>query len=111
MGTMKAAMTVLRSLALLCTVISFALGVWSKLSRCLSNATSDICTALVIVQVIDNRGETVLSALKSSLGADANLWSQYIRAAARGTAWICVIIVTVSRSFKTFNSTDQRRVR
>ncbi|KAJ4992263.1 hypothetical protein SVAN01_02282 [Stagonosporopsis vannaccii] len=80
MGAMKVAMTVLRSLALLCTVVSFALGVW----------------ALVIIRVIDNRGGIVLSAFISSLGANAMIWSQYINAAARSSAWIWVIIVTSS---------------
>ncbi|KAH6643620.1 hypothetical protein C7974DRAFT_1621 [Boeremia exigua] len=76
MRTLNTARTVWRSLALVCTVGIIALSTWS----------------LIILQVIDSRGFTVLSNLESRLGAATASWSQYITAAARGTAWAQVLV-------------------
>ncbi|KAJ8113134.1 hypothetical protein OPT61_g4668 [Boeremia exigua] len=79
MGTLKAATTCVRSIALMGTAIIFALSIWT----------------LVIVQAMDRRGATVLSAFKFELGVEATSWTQYITAAVRGITWSRAIVVLV----------------
>ncbi|XPS97453.1 hypothetical protein M3J09_006681 [Ascochyta lentis] len=63
-------------------IVTFALGTWS----------------LVIIQDIDNRGETVLDSFRIRLAGDAASWSQFIAAAAQSAArtWIVVVASSIT---------------
>ncbi|KAG9206482.1 hypothetical protein G6514_003313 [Epicoccum nigrum] len=78
MAVSKTVITCLRSIALVGTVLLFALGVWT----------------LVTINAIDDRGTAVLSTFQARLGADAPSWSQYITAARNGSAraWVLTVL-------------------
>ena len=71
---------------------------------------SNMLSVLVIIRDIDNRGETVIVALQSKLKDETASWSQFITAAAKGTARAWIIVVTVSNILVTSDQADRFRV-
>lgn len=113
MASSKTTLTFLRLSALVGTSIVISMGIWGK-SEChvrLQSMVIDRCSALIIIQDVDNRGDVVLKSFQSRLGNEIASWLHLIAAAAKGAALLWVLILTVSTTISLNNQPDQRRVR